>query len=58
MENDIAEVHQGFGRQHEEMISNRMEKKQEVKVIRENPGAHNQEREDQKEKKRQKKTQR
>ena len=32
MENDIAEIHQGFGRQPEEMISNRMEKKQKVKV--------------------------
>ena len=32
MENDIAEIHQGFGREPEEMTSNQMEKKQEVKV--------------------------
>ena len=32
VENDIAEIHQGFGREPEEMTSNQMEKKQEVKV--------------------------
>ena len=52
MEYDFAEIHQGFLGQPEEILSNWMEKKQEVKVIRENPGAHNQEQENQKGKKR------